>query len=300
MNRSLSVVCPAIAIGLSVVMPIYTSTVTASPKRYEACQPVARIVETKKLYCASELKSIKATASTSGRPSQILCFVVRKVFPIDQLLRLEQCLPQESGYQFDSNQRMRSKPKSSATALAILKPMGNLLMSSQPSLAWNSIPKAASYRVTLERGGQWVWSQETHQTTLQIPPNHPLQQDYYYKISVVAFGIDDQVISEQSKSVKLVDPKILMEIDDALFDSKTDSPNSLVKRLDKAVMLYHSGLVDEAVSQLELLMKFQDPAVYLQLGLIYKEVGQSQIAQDYLNKATELANRQSKPLSQFK
>lgn len=298
MNKSLqkNYCLPAIGLLLSISFGV-TSNAAANSTSTE-CQPVARDVKSGKAYCAHELQALKSQARSLNQSSGVLCYLVRKVLPIQALFDLSQCIPTESGYQVDKDGGPISpKPKGAETSLAILEPLGNILATSQPDLTWNSIPNAASYRVSLEQGGRWFWSQETGKTELKLPSAHALQQGEAYKLSVVAFDSDDQMIDEDFKSLRLVERQILTEIDNAVLASGKSSLDPLSSELDRAAMLYHAGLLDAAVRQLELLVKFKESAVYSQLGQIYRKVGQDQIAQRYLDKASELVNRKTKPLS---
>jgi hypothetical protein len=280
-------------IGLSWVVSLgVVSNAIADPVSTKECQPVARDLESQKTYCAHELRALKLKHRATNQSSRILCYLVRQVLPIKALFDLSKCVPPESGYQVDNDGGPISpKPKGSKTSLAILRPLGNTLVTSQPDLAWNSIPKAASYRVSLERGGQWVWSQETGKTELKLPSAHALQQGGAYKLSVVAFSRDDQVVDEALKSLRLVGTTTLTEIDNAVSASVKGSPDRLVSGLDRAAMLHHAGLLDAAVSQLEVLAMEQEPAVYQQLSIIYRELGQDEMAQKYSKKALDLAQR---------
>lgn len=298
MNKFIQKIYLLIAAGFSGgIFSVAMPNAIATPNPDKQCQPVARDIETQKIYCAHELKSLKSQRRANQTPG-ILCYLVRRVFLFNAFIDLSQCVPKDSGYQLDSgNERIIPKPKGSQTSLAILQPLGKTLITSQPDLAWSAVPKAVSYRVSLEQGGQWIWTQEVDRAKLQFPSTHALQPGRSYKLSVVAFGKDDQVIDEEFKSLRLVDPQTLTEIDNAVSVSMKSSSNSLVKGIDRAMMLYHAGLVDAAVNQLESLIKFQEPLVYSQLGLIYKRAGQPEIAQMYLKKASELVNQKPRPVS---
>lgn len=292
-NSFLYVIGLSLSVSLGVVLDA-----TAKPVSTEDCQPVARDVDSRKTYCAHELKALKLQKKSANQSSGILCYLVRRVFPFDALMDLTQCVPKDFGYRLNSDEgRVTPKPKGSSNSLAIHQPLGKTLITSQPDLAWNTVPKAASYRVSLEEGSQWVWSEEIDQANLKFPSSHTLQPNRSYKLSVVAFDQDDQMIDKEVKYLKLVDPKTLTEIDNAVSASRENFSNPLVRGVDRAMMLYHAGLVDAAVTQLESLTKFQEPVVYLQLGLIYKQAGRTEIAQSYLKKASELVNRKIRPVS---
>lgn len=287
-----------VAIGFSgVISSVVMPNAVAEPSPTKECQIVARDLEARKAYCAHELKSLKSQRR-DNRSSGVLCYLVRQVFPINALADLTQCVPKDSGHRVGSGKgKIIPRPKGSRTSLAILQPLGNTLIQPQPDLAWNSIPKAVSYRISLEQGGQWIWSQGTNQTKLKLPSIHTLQPGKSYTLSVAAFGNDDQLLDEEFKLLRLVDTKTLTEIDSAISASVKSSSNPLDRGIDRAMMLYYAGLEDAAVTELRSLSRYQEPAVYLQLGLIYEEAGQKTIAQDYFNKASELANRKAKPLS---
>ena len=285
-----------IAVFSSTLSSIISSPAHANPAKN--CVPVARSVETNKSYCAHELDVLKTRDRDVSKDGGVFCYIAKKIIPFSSLLNLDQCLPKEAARQFNSKgERITPKIKGSKTTLTLLKPLGNVQATSQPEFAWQPISNA-TYRVSLEQSGQWVWSQKTERTSAKLPADHSLKLGSTYKLSVVAFK-NDQMVAEQTKYLTLVDPQKIREIDTAISQAQRSSPNTLVSGLDRASMLYHLGIFDAAITQLESLFQFKDPSVYSLLGLIYQEAGQTKIAQDYLDKASELADRKSKPLSRF-
>lgn len=287
----------AMGLSLSVSFGVVLDA-TANSVPTKECQPVARDLDSRKTYCAHELQLLKSLKKSVHKSSGILCYLVRQVFPAKALFDLTQCVPPESGYQVDQDSGpIIPKPKGAESSLAILLPLGNTLITSPSDLAWTPIPTATNYRVSLQRGGQWVWSQETAQAKLTLPSKYALQAGGSYKLKVVAFGKEDLVIDENFTFLKLVDPKTLTEIDNAAALSLKSSSSSFVRGIDRAMLFYHAGLVDAAVTQLNSLIKFQEPYVYSQLGLIYKREGQPKVAQGYFKKASELVNQKPHPVS---
>lgn len=290
----------AMGLSLSVSFGVVLDA-TANSVPTQECQPVARDVDLRKTYCAHELQVLKSLKESVNQSSTILCYLVRRVFPAKALFDLAKCVPPESGYQVDQDSGpIIPKPKGAESSLAILQPLGNTHVTSPSHLAWTSLPTAASYRVSLQRGERWIWSQETAQAKLTLSSQYALPSGGSYKLKVVAFDKDDQVIDENFMFLKLADPKILTEIDNAAAASLKSSSSSFVREIDRAMLFYHAGLVDAAVTQLKSLIKFQEPFVYSQLGLIYKREGQPEVAQAYLKKASELVNQEPRPVSHQK
>lgn len=257
------------------------------------CLPVARSLESKKSYCAHELKALKQEKA-SNQNSRILCFIVNKIIPLKQFLNLDQCISKDAAYQFDSKgQRIVPKIKGAKAKLTILQPLGNTVIASQLDVAWQPIQNA-SYRVTLTQGGEWLWSETTRNTSVRI--QHRLTPGTVHTLNVVAL-VRDLPVSEDSKALKLSDPAVLRGIEQTVNQVHGSSRDPLAKGMDKALLLYHAELWDAAVQQLKGLTSLQEPEVYHQLALIYQESGRGNLAKEYRQKAVELANRKSKPLS---
>ena len=268
---------------------------TANANPIKNCPPVVRSLKTNHLYCAHELKILKQQR-TEEKGAGFLCLFVRAIIPPNNWIKANQCFPKVN-FSAETGKKIIPRPKGARTALKLLKPVGSIQHSKQPVIAWQPVPNAR-YRITLEQGGQWLWSHESNATEIQLPVAQSLTHGQFYKLSVVAFR-DTQPIAEDETTIQLVDPKQLREIDDAIQQAQQLAPNPLDRGLDKAMMLYHVGLLDAAVDELRSLTQFQEPAVYSQLGLIYEEAGHKKMAQEYLDKAVELAKVKPNDLSKL-
>ncbi|NJM68530.1 MAG: hypothetical protein HC851_24135 [Acaryochloris sp. RU_4_1] len=264
----------------------------AIAKPIKNCPPVVRSLKTQKLYCAHELKTLKQNAEE--KQAKFLCFLIRAIIPPNDFFKTNQCFP-ESNFSSATGEKIMPRPKGTKTAFTLLKPLGNMQLTPQPVIAWQPIPNA-SYRITIEQGGSWLWSHETTATEIKLPRSKSLKPGKLYKLSAVAFQ-GEQAISGDVTTLQLVDPQQLRKLNDTVLQAQQVAANPLDRGLDKAMMLYHLGLFDAAVIELLALTQYQKPAVYSQLGLIYKEVGDKKIAQGYFDKASELANHKPKPLS---
>lgn len=277
------------AIACAIPLPMMISSNPAKAEPIKKCPPVVRSLKTKKLYCAHELKVLQ-----KEKEAGFLCFFLRAIIPPNDWLKANQCFP-KANFSSETGKKIIPKPKGSRTALKFLKPIGTFQLTAQPTITWQSIPNA-NYRVTLEQGGQWLWSKEINGTEVKIPNSHSLIHGKQYKLTVVALK-NNQTVAEEKTNLQLVDPKQLREIDDAILTAQQVAPDPLDRGLDKAMMFYHLGLLDAAVATLLSLIPNQEPEVYSQLGLIHKEVGQLKIAQGYFDKAIELANQTDQPFS---
>lgn len=281
----------ASAVSLSTI--ISADIAKANPTKN--CPPVVRSLKTNQLYCAHEIKLLQRKRNAE-KNAGFLCLLVRAIIPVNDWIKTNQCFP-KTNFSSETGRKIIPRPKGSRTAFKLLKPFGNLQLTPQPMIAWQPVP-SARYRVTVEHGGQWLWSHTTDATDITLPASKPLRQGNTYKISVVAFR-DNQPIAEDVTTVRLVKSQQIQEIDDLIQKARNLSPDPLSRGLDKAMMLYHLGLLDAAVKELRTLTQYQEPVVYSQLGLIHQEAGHQDMAQDYFDKASELAKRQSKPISQL-
>ncbi|MGR3278972.1 tetratricopeptide repeat protein [Acaryochloris marina NIES-2412] len=266
-------------------------TIPAIAEPIKKCPPVIRSLKTQKLYCAHELKALQ-----KEKDAGFLCFFLRAIIPPNDWIKTNQCFP-KTNFSSETGKKIIPRPKGSRTAFKLLKPLGNIQLTPQPSIAWQPVANTR-YRVTVEHGGRWLWSHTTKTTEITLPASKPLKEGNTYKISVVAFR-DKKPIAEDVTTVRLVKSQQIQDIDDLIQQAHNLSPDPLSRGLDKAMMLYHLGLLDAAVKELRTLTQYQEPEVYSQLGLIHQEAGQRDMAQDYFDKASELAKRQSKPISQL-
>lgn len=273
-------------------IPTVVSVDIANAKPIKDCPPVVRSLKTKKLYCAHELKVLQQQKAEE-RDAGFLCLLVRAIIPPNNWLKTSQCFP-KTNFSGETGRKIIPRPKGARTALKLLKPIGSIQLTPQPVIAWQPIPNA-SYRITIEQGKNWLWSHETTATEIKLPTSQSLKHGKAYKLSVTAVTGDES--AEDVINLRLVDPQQLKELDNAILQAQQVAPNPLSRGLDKAMMLYHLGLFDAAVTELHSLSQFQEPAVYSQLGLIYKETGHKKIAQEYFDKAAELAKRQPESVS---
>lgn len=281
----------AIAVFSSSQATFFTLPSHANPVK--DCVPVARSLESKKSYCAHELKGLKQEKARNGNAG-ILCFIVNKIIPLNQLLHLDQCVSKDAAYRFDAKgQRIVPKIKGATEKFAIIQPLGNTLITAQPDIAWQPIQNA-SYRVTLTQEGEWLWSHTTKSSSVKLP--QALQPGKAYKINVAAL-INDQSVAEDSKVLQIADRELLRDIDRTVAQVHGNSRNELARGMDKALLLYHAKLLDAAAAQLKSLTLLQEPDVYQQLALIYQEAGQTELSNQFSSKAAELANKKNKPLS---
>lgn len=283
-----------LGIAIAVVATLFAvgSAELAIAEPIKKCPPVVRSLKTNKLYCAHEIKALQQQKARD-KQAGFLCLLVRAIVPANDWIKINQCFPR-TNFSSSTGNKIIPKPKGAITAFRLLQPIGSVQDTTQPTIAWQPISNA-SYRITLERGGQWLWSHQTTATQIKLPASQSLKHGGSYKLSVVASKGDQSV--EDVKTLRLVDPQQLREIDTVLLQAQQVDSNPLNRGLDKAVMLYHLGLLDAAVAELSSLTRYQEPVVYSQLGLIYKEAGYKKIAQDYFDKASELANRRTKPVS---
>ncbi|MGR3278724.1 tetratricopeptide repeat protein [Acaryochloris marina NIES-2412] len=283
-----------VAIAIATALSAVSLTDFAIAKPIKDCPPVVRSLKTKKLYCAHELKILREQRA-EDRDASFLCLVIRAIVQSNDYIKANQCFP-KINFSNETGQKILPKPKGANTVLKLIKPIGTAQLTPQPVIAWQPIPNA-NYRITIEQGGQWLWSHETTSTEIKLPASQSLKHGTMYKVSVVAVTGDES--TEDVAYLRLVEPKQLRELDDAILQAQNVAPDPLDRGLDKAMMLYHLGLFDAAVTQLLSLTPFQEPVVYSQLGLIYKEAGHKRIAQKYFDKASELVKRKPKPVSKF-
>lgn len=283
-----------LAFTVVAALPTIVLADSAIAKPIKDCPPVVRSLRTNKLYCAHELKMLKQQRA-EDQNAELLCLFIRAVIPSNDYHKTNQCSPR-TNFSSETGQKIIPKPKGANTVLKIVKPIGTEQLTPQPIIAWQPIPNA-NYRITIEQGGQWLWSEETTSTEIKLPASQSLKHGKTYKLSVAAVIGDES--TEDVAYLRLVEPKQLRELDDAILQAQNVAPNLLDRGVDKAMMLYHLGLLDAAVTQLLSLTQFQEPVVYSQLGLIYKEAGHKRIAQEYFDKASELAKRKPKPVSKL-
>ena len=283
-----------LAFTVVAALPTIVLADTTIAKPIKDCLPVVRSLKTKKLYCAHELKTLRQQRAEDLN-AEFLCLFIRAVISSNDYHKTDQCIPR-TNFSSETGKKILPKPKGANTVLKIIKPIGTAQLTPQPVIAWQPIPNA-NYRITIEQGGQWLWSHETTSTEIKLPASQSLKHGTMYKVSVVAVTGDES--TEDVAYLRLVEPKQLRELDDAILQAQNVAPDPLDRGLDKAMMLYHLGLFDAAVTQLLSLTPFQEPVVYSQLGLIYREAGHKRIAQEYFDKASELAKRKPKPVSKF-
>lgn len=283
-----------VAFAIAAALSAMFLTDSAIAKPIKDCPPVVRSLKTKKLYCAHELKILREQRA-ENRDAIFLCLFVRSVIPSNDYHKTNQCFP-TTNFSSDTGKKIIPTPKGANTALKLIKPIGTAQLTPQPVIAWQPIPNA-DYRITIEQNGQWLWSHETTATKIKLPASQSLKHGKTYKLSVAAVTGDES--TEDVVYLRLVEPKQLRELDDVILQAQSVAPDPLDRGLDKAMMLYHLGLFDAAVAQLLSLTQFQEPVVYSQLGLIYKEAGHKRIAQKYFDKASELAKRKPKPVSKL-
>lgn len=72
------------------------------------------------------------------------------------------------------------------TAIRFERPQsGEIVLGDQPTMAWNDVPRATEYRVTLtEIGGPWRWSGSTDASRLRVPAAANLPPDRPIRVVV--------------------------------------------------------------------------------------------------------------------
>jgi hypothetical protein len=171
----------------------------------------------------------------------------------------------------------------------LISPRNTAILTQQPTLRWNPVQDATSYKVQIS-GGEVNWTTQVRQPTVVYSGSQPLHPESIYEVNITASNgsstkdIDEPVFTVLSDS----DGK---QVKTQIAQLQQQPLNNESKALAKAHLYRSNDLNAEAIDLLEGLVEksSQTTAVYQLLGSIYQQVGLNQLAKERYLTALKLA-----------
>jgi hypothetical protein len=175
----------------------------------------------------------------------------------------------------------------------LISPRNTAILTQQPTLRWNPVQSATSYKVQMS--GEGVnWTTQVSQSTVVYSGNQPLQSGFIYEVNITA---------NNGASTKDIDAPVFTVLSDSdVQQVKTEIAQlqqKLLSNESKDLALAHlyrsNDLNADAIDLLEGLVKkgSQTTAVYQLLGSIYQQVGLNRLARERYLIALKLAKAEN-------
>jgi hypothetical protein len=171
----------------------------------------------------------------------------------------------------------------------LISPRNTAIVTQQPTLSWNPVKGATSYRVQIS-GGDVDWLTNVNQPMVVYSGKQPLKPGVFYEVVITA--------SNGVSTKDIDDPTFFVLSDSDIQQVKTDMAqlqqqplNNESKTLVFAHLYRSRDLNAEAIDVLEKLVKTgsQTTAVYQLLGSIYQHIGLNILAKERYLTALKLA-----------
>ena len=270
-------------------------------RRYQiACKPVGRL-ETNgdfnfragNLLCEQDKIEI-----LNGGFVKFFCYSLGKTLNLFGGTVSELCGKPRAMSACDTNhRRLCPKPKggiSDSDSPTIIAPYSSLILQSRPDIAWHPVKGATSYIVRLSGEGV-EWKVNTNQTRIPYPKDQPeLQFGNAYELTVLAnIATEDKDLPSSTKILNRLTQGEVQNLEDEISKFKTilNLPADELS-LDLSDTFVSQNLLTEAVEVLEKRAKdnSKDSTVYRQLGDLYLQAGNRDLAEKNYKIALSLSN----------
>lgn len=98
-------------------------------------------------------------------------------------------------YESSRGERLCFTPKGPEAGLVVIAP-GSVVESAFPTLDWNPVEGAVTYRVSIHDGASEVWRASTTGTQLQYSGAEPLADRTAYRLTLAAFSPAETVMAQ--------------------------------------------------------------------------------------------------------
>lgn len=227
------------------------------PSANSTCNPLGRVVQaqgypfrTGQIICAGQKLHGSATAMLS-----LFCFdtLTNVTFNgADQDLAQKcQSRPIRSRLQCDGTQDFVECSRSiSIDELALVRPFGETIIESRPTLEWTSIQGATHYKVVVD-GRDFTWEKILSENRISYPKKQPeLKSGNSYKITIFSYQ-QDKLIATHRTALYLLPEEEEALIEQAIIQLRQFplTRNEFLVDLDRIYML--RDLLDESINLLE-------------------------------------------------
>lgn len=170
----------------------------------------------------------------------------------------------------------------------IISPRRTYLLNKQPTIHWNEIPGATSYKVSIMNGSEVHWQQEVVGTKVVYPGEPLLNSCILYSIKIESNNnlSSESVSDHPGWGFRVLDEELIYNLQTAIANIKQKSADEL-SALELVSLYMEYGLFTEAIEELERLAntKNQIAEVYCTLGELYSHVGLHWRAKEPFEKA---------------
>jgi hypothetical protein len=159
----------------------------------------------------------------------------------------------------------------------LISPRNTTIIPSTPTLRWNPVRGATSYRVQIS-GGAVNWQTEVNQPMAIYPGTPILKSDVFYQVTITARGGSSKSMDESTFLV--LDNSEFIQVSTDIKNLR-QQPISIESRDIAVAHIYHSKrLYMSAIDILENLVASgsKTTTVYQMLGNIYQQIGLNSLA----------------------
>ena len=158
----------------------------------------------------------------------------------------------------------------------IISPRRTQLLENKPTLRWNPVAGATSYKLSLrENKTKLNWELTVAGTEVMYPGEPALKPGVKYRLIVEAnTGASSETpVVEGDTEFGLLDEGEMQRVKDAVGAIGQQVPNAAAKKLATANLYISTNLIAEAIETLESLPKsgVETPPIYRTLGDLYRE-----------------------------
>ncbi len=158
----------------------------------------------------------------------------------------------------------------------IISPRRTQLLENKPTLRWNPVAGATSYKLSLrENKTKLNWELTVAGTEAVYPGEPALKPGVKYRLIVEAnTGASSETpVVEGDTEFGLLDEGEMQRVKDAVGAIDKQVPNAAAQKLATANLYISTNLIAEAIETLESLPKsgIETPPIYLTLGDLYRE-----------------------------
>lgn len=185
-------------------------------------------------------------------------------------------------------------PSRGAVAVAehipyVISPRRTLLLNGRPIIRWNPVKDATSYTVIVKGPSGYLWQNEVTENEVFYPGEPILKPGVYYTIIVDAntgaSSLDDENLVQGFEVINESD-RLNLQNAAATIEATTEEES-----LKLAKLYRENSLRSEAIAILEKLAATgsDNQEIYQLLGKLYREIGLVNLADQYNQKAVDLA-----------
>ena len=174
----------------------------------------------------------------------------------------------------------------------VISPRQTFVDTQQPKLRWNKVKDATCYTVKIIKDSDIFWEQKVINTEIKYPSNPPLESSITYSLIVESDnGYSSESDSEVSKLVfGLLDGDSIREVQNEIEAVNKQGLTEEEQTLALSDIFINYGLNAKAIEILEqqVYADSKNPAIYVQLGNLYRFTGLNLLAEKQYRKALNL------------